>query len=113
MSEQRAPLRPSIRVEGGNPAGFPDFVPLNPWGRAMPKPAQPPRPPVSQVVVRDMRDGGKELRVGPKWCGVEGAAMLCQTIEQEIAAGREKRWRDPVVVTFTAELGRRPTSLTL
>lgn len=111
MSEQSAPLKPSVRVSGGTPNGFPDFVPLNPWGRPMPKPAQPPRPPVSQVVVRDLRDGGKELRVGPKW-PAECAAMLCQAIEREIAAGREKRWADPVVVTFTAEIGRLPTSLT-
>jgi hypothetical protein len=104
------PLKSMLRVSGGNPAGFPDFVPLNPWGRAMPVPAARVKPPVSQVVVRDMRHGGRETRVGPK-CAKQWAEMWCQAIRQAIANGSETRWRDPQVVTFTAELGKRPTSL--
>ncbi len=109
MPEQKKAPAPSVRVGGGTPAGFPDFVPLNPWGRAMPAPARPPRPPIFQVVVRDRREGNKEVRVGPKW-PEECAEMLCMAIEQEIAAGREKRWSDPIVISFTAEIGRLPLS---
>lgn len=106
-------LKPLLRVSGGTPAGFPDFVPLNPWGRAMPKVAAREKPAVWQLVVRDLRDGGKELRVGPKtdaeskWV----IEMLAETIRQQVALGREKRWRDPVLVNFTAELGRAPSQL--
>src|SRR6185312_13147175 len=40
--------KPMMRVGKGYPAGFENFVPLNPWGRAMPKPEKPPRPPLYQ-----------------------------------------------------------------
>lgn len=104
------PLTPSVRVSGGTPAGFPDFVPMNPWGRAMPKPAARVRPPVSQVVVRDLRHGGRETRLGPK-AATQWVEMWCQAIREQIALGRETRWADPQVITFTAELGKRPVSL--
>lgn len=110
MTEQKRAPAPSVRVSGGTPAGFPDFVPMNPWGRAMPKIAPRIKPPVHQVVVRDMAHGGVETRIGPK-CDLECAEMLCMTIKQQIALGREKVWRDPVVITLTAELGRRPDQL--
>jgi len=92
-----APAKPLMRVSGGTPAGFEDFVPLNPWGRAMPKIERKVRPALYQVVVRDRRDANKELRLGPKVYR-EFAEMFCKAIEQQIAAGAEKRWSDPIVL---------------
>lgn len=89
----------------GNPVGFEDFVPLNPWGRAFPKDLlnRKPRPPLYQVIVRDKRDGNKELRVGPKW-GKEFAEMFCMEINKLISSGMEKQWSDPVVIPVPREL---------
>lgn len=89
------------RAKGGTPAGYPDFVPLNPWGRGFPKPPRPIKRDVFQVVVRDRRDGNKELRVGPRWEGREHAEMLCLAIAEQIALGAERRWVDPVVVPMS------------
>jgi hypothetical protein len=117
MSERLIPapppggLKPLLRVSGGNPAGFPDFVPLNPWGRGMPKAAPRSKPAVFQLVVRDLRNGGRELRVGPKCETAEIAEALCMAIKQQIELGREKRWADPQVINFTAELGKKPAQL--
>lgn len=110
MSERKAPA-PSVRISGGTPAGFSDFVPLNPWGREVPKPAPRRKPVLSQLVVRDLSRGGQETRVGPAVDDPMIPDTLCMAIQQQIALGREKRWADPVVVTFTAEIGRLPTSL--
>lgn len=95
-------LKPSITVGhgSGQPAGMPDFYPVNPWGRDMPKPERPPRPPLYQVVVLDKRRGNAETRVGPM-CPHENAAMLCEAINQQIALGAEKQWTDPIVLKMT------------
>lgn len=117
MSERLLPppppggLKPLLRVSGGSPAGFPDFVPLNPWGRGMPKVAPRDKPAVFQLVVRDLHNGGRELRVGPK-CGVPDVPeALCIAIKEQIGLGRETRWADPQVINFTAELGKKPAQL--
>ena len=104
MAQFKAP-KASVRASGGTPAGFPDFVPLNPWGRAMPAPPRRERPDLYQVVVRDRQRGNKEVRVGPQM-----ARDHCETIraaiDTQICLGREKRWFDPVIVKSTAALGR-------
>jgi hypothetical protein len=102
-----APAKPYLRVSGGTPNGFPDFVPLNPWGREFPKDllARKPRAKVLfQVIVRDRRDGNKELRVGPKWDQREFAEMICHGIAGQVATGAERRWCDPIVVPVPSEL---------
>lgn len=93
-------LKPKLRVSGGTPAGFPDFVPLNPWGRPMPKPEREPRPALFQVVVRDKKRGNKETRVGPQ-VAKEIAEMFCATIVQQIKSGAERQWTDPIVLQMT------------
>jgi hypothetical protein len=92
-------LKPSIRVEGGNPAGMPDFRPLNPWGQRMPK---APRPiestPVSerlyQVYVKDERK--RLIPVFPK-----GPKELCEffvyTINKANLEGKGNGWTDPEI----------------
>jgi len=80
----------------GNPASCPDFRPLNPWGRPMPKPVRPERPKLYQVHVRDKRSG-RTIAVCPKMQH-EFVEMIRLTIAQAIASGAEKRWRDPISV---------------
>ncbi len=89
----------------GAPAGYADFVPLNPWGRDFPKDLRErkPRPPLYQVVVRDRKKGNKELRVGPKWAK-ECAELLQLEIARMIASGAERQWSDPIVLLVPAEL---------
>jgi hypothetical protein len=94
--------KPTIQIGrgSGQPAGLPDdWEPLNPWGRGFPKELlnKPPRPPLYQVIVRDARNGNKELRIGPKG-PKENAEMLCFEISRMIASGAEKQWFDPIVL---------------
>ena len=90
--------KPSINLGygTGNPASTPDFRPLNPWGRPMPKPERPERPKLYQVHVRDKRNG-RTIAVGPKMAH-EFTEMFRLSIAQGIASGAEKRWRDPISV---------------
>ncbi len=94
-----------MRISGGNPNGFPDFVPLNPWGRGFPKELlnRPPRPQLYQLIVRDKRDGNKELRVGPKM-EKQYVELMHGALVREIVSGAETRWFDPIVVPMPAEL---------
>jgi hypothetical protein len=80
----------------GNPAGAPDFKPMNPWGRPMPKPERQPRPELHQVHVKDAKTA-RIIPVGPK-TERENAEMLCIAIGQQIALGAERQWREPHVV---------------
>lgn len=92
--------KPAIQIGrgSGQPAGFEDFVPLNPWGRGFPKELlnKPPRPPLYQVFVRDAKIG-KEIPVGPK-APKENAEMWCLEIKRLVASGAEKQWFDPIVL---------------
>lgn len=99
------PPKPLVRFSGGTPNGYPDFVPLNPWGRGFPKPPRPEKPDLYQVVVKDKAKGNVEVPVGPKW-GHEFAEMVRLAIANEIKLGRERRWTDPVVVKIQPDLGR-------
>ena len=89
-----------LRVTGGNPAGYPDFVPLNPWGRGFPKPDRPPKPPLYQVVVLDKRNGNKETRIGPMM-QFEFAEIFRHAVAEQVASGAEKQWTDPIVLKMT------------
>lgn len=89
-------LKPSIHISGGNPAGAPDFRPLNPWGRGFPK--RPPRPDMSlwvcNVEVRATKQRLDVGIVGPR----DAAQMLCDAINDQIDRGKERDWGDPQVV---------------
>lgn len=88
-------LKPSVRVSGGTPAGFPDYKPLNPWGRPMPKYKPPEKPERYQIFVetktRDL------LAIGPK-APEDFLRPLCRAIEEQIARGNEKDWSNPHIV---------------
>lgn len=66
-------LLPSVRASGGNPAGFADFRPMNPNGRAMPKTTRPmpsvregkpPEADLFQIWAETAK--GTPVRLGPK-----------------------------------------------
>lgn len=86
----------------GNPAGRPDFRPVNPWGRPMPKvPEEPRRHALYQVHVKDKRRGsptcGRTIAIGPKMAK-EFAEMFSLTIANQIALGAERDWESPHLV---------------
>ncbi len=83
------------RITGGNPAGMPDFNPINKWDR-MPK--RRPQPDISMWVVSvEERDTRRRIAVG--LVGPRGGAdMLCDAIRKQIELGNEKRWGDPQVI---------------
>lgn len=87
---------PSIRIGrgSGQPVGFPDFKPMNPWGRAMPKPVRQPRPDLYQIVVRRH---GVEIRFGPAMIK-DCVDQLVTAIETSIRLGVEKELSEPHIV---------------
>src|SRR6266576_3064462 len=89
----------------GMPAGIPDFRPLNPYGRAMPKPTRPYRrlrPALYQVEV-DLRGGGTK-RLGPMWEREEMAGSLAETINKALIIRPMDDWgRARVVLAKPAE----------
>lgn len=93
-------ITPGVRLGygTGNPAGCPDFRPLNPWGRPMPASDRPPRPKLYQVHVKDKRDN-RVKAVGPRMAK-ELAEMFRLTIREQISLGAERRWADPHLVMF-------------
>ena len=85
----------NIGYGSGDPAGFPGYKPLNPWGRPMPKYAPKPKLERYQVFV-ELPDHGL-LGVGPK--GPEDFLRpFCRSIEEQIALGKERHWRNPHIV---------------
>ncbi len=103
------PAKPLLNIAPGSgqpnqPASEPPFVPLNPWGRPMPKPIRQARPQLYQVVVKDKDNRwglGGEIPVGPRMLK-EMCELLQAEIAEQIAAGAEKRWSNPVVVPVVA-----------
>lgn len=89
-----APLIPTVRISGGNPAGMPDYKPLNPWGRAMPKPVRAPRAPLYQLIVRRK---GVQMPYSPK-LHREFLEPLLEAINTAIRLGVEKEMTDPHIV---------------
>lgn len=88
------PLKPSLRISGGTPAGMPDFKPMNPWGR-MPK--RPPKQDrtlwVCNVEDRDTKQRLNIGLIGPK----AGAEMLRDAVLKMNELG--KCWAaDPQVI---------------
>ena len=88
-------------LTGGNPAGFPDYKPLNPWGRGFPKELfrPKPKPELYQIFIEipGAPDAERLLPVGPK--GPEDLLKpLCRAIEEQIARGRETEWANPHIV---------------
>lgn len=87
-------MKQSAFITGGNPAGAPDFRPLNPWGR-MPK-RQPPVDKTMWVCNVEDRETGKRLNIGligPR----AGAEMLAAAVRKANETG--KSWAaDPQVV---------------
>lgn len=102
---------PSIRlgVGSGDPAGFPGYRPLNPWGRPMPKSKPKPPPPDRQVFVTT-RDN-RIIPIGPKVSDDAILQPLVRRIEEAIAAGLERDWRDPHIVKLLTQ--RAPGGLIL
>lgn len=88
---------PSIIVGrgSGQPAGIPDFKPVNPWGRAMPKPPRPPREALYQLVVT--RAGRGQIRFGPQ-AGKAFIDEFAAAVRSAILLGVEKELSDPHVV---------------
>lgn len=94
--------KPLLRVGVGSgqpnmPASEPPFVPLNPWGRDLPRPVRAPRPVLYQIVVRDKRWGNRETPIFPRM-EKEFAEMLRLKIVEQIGLGAETRWSSPVLV---------------
>lgn len=87
---------PSIRISGGTPNGFPDFNPINPWGR---------RPPTrSYVSVADRKLcqiivmwAGKRVPIGPR-APRDFCERLLVAINGHIATGQETVWSEPEIV---------------
>ncbi len=74
----------------GDPAGFPGYKPVNPWGRAMPKPKRayrqkPIREELFQVVM-EYRDGRREP-LGPA-ANQDFIGTLAEGINAQIALGK-------------------------
>ena len=88
-------MKPSLHISGGNPAGVPNFKPINAWGR---KPKRPP--PVDRTMwCVSVENRGKKQR---ELVGLQGpwggAQMLCDAIRKQIELGKERQWADPQVV---------------
>jgi hypothetical protein len=98
------PQKPFARIGygTGNPSGFPDFRPMNPWGRAMPKPSRPMPHPEREGRPGNMRlyqiwaddvHFGYRVPVGPKVAKEilePGFEQLCRNIID----GTETRWKN-------------------
>lgn len=89
----------------GMPNGIPDFRPLNPYGRAMPKPTRPyrtARPALYQVEI-DLLKGGTE-RAGPMWEMEDMAGSVAAAINRMLALNPMHGWgRARVVLAKPAE----------
>ena len=85
------------RITGGNPAGMPDFRPMNPHGRPMPK----AKPKLAQErlyqVVAERTSDGQLVRLGPM-IGKEVAEHCCEALSRNIIRGLEKDYANPTVV---------------
>ena len=80
------------------PNGFPNYKPLNPWGRVMPKAkrikSREPTP-LYQVMVET--DDGTQLPVGPKLDQVT-AGRCCEAISKTLIHAKGSTWHNPTVV---------------
>ena len=79
----------------GTPAGIPDFKPVNPYGRPMPKVERPVREDLYQCVVKDWL--GAETIIGPRM-GQTAVERLVMAINARVASGEEKDWQSALAV---------------
>ena len=79
-----------IGYGSGSPAGFPGYKPLNPWGRAMPKPKRAYRQkPIHEELfqlVMEYRDGRREA-LGPA-ANKDFIGNLAECINAQISLGK-------------------------
>lgn len=86
---------------------IPNFKPLNPWGRPMPKIQGPSGStelniePLYQVHV-ELRDG-KAIPVGPKMVKHMAEEFL-MAINTKIVQGKEKEWANPTLLPVRSKL---------
>jgi len=78
---------------------IPNFKPLNPWGRAMPKAPDPLRQTLYQVCVKTAE--GKMVRIGPMMLEDMARSFLAE-ITKAILDGREKSWSDAHLIVAKA-----------
>lgn len=92
------------------------FKPLNPWGRAMPKPKREMRSAAPEQLYQVFVELTKPFRhpsgmvlkkgslmpVGPKWA-VGFAEQFCAKIREQITLGNEKSWNNPQVMACVAK----------
>lgn len=86
----------------GNPNGFPDFKPINPWGRMperkrlMPHPNQFIAPEVDlyQMWADDRENQGKPVALFPRMPR-DVLLNLLEVVNAQISLGNEKRFANP------------------
>jgi len=101
----------------GSPAGLPDFRPMNPGGRPMPKPVRKPVPRMHQIFVE--QPGGAMLAIGPK-AAAEFLEPLLLNINRLVSLGQASGWgtahllpaEAPDRLHSTTVARRRPSLLT-
>lgn len=81
-----------IGYGSGNPAGLPDFRPLNPWDRPMPRRERRRtlRGALYQAFA-ECRDG-TEMAVSPKWSSEEAALNFAEAFNKHVIDGLVKEF---------------------
>lgn len=87
-----------IGYGSGQPVGFPDYKPINAWGR-MPKPVARAQHHLddSPRYQLEVTADGKPERVGPK-AGYQFVESLFVTVNAMLLSGEEKVWSSPRIV---------------
>lgn len=87
--------KPALSITGGNPAGVPDYRPINLLSHdEIVESLLPPRETLYQVWV-DWRGRG-QVAVGPR-CSIQTASAFAEAIKTQIGLGRERTWREPSI----------------
>lgn len=76
---------------------IPDFKPVNPWGRAMPKPVRPVSEKRVQLWQLVVDINGVPTRVFPKMLKAPLEDLL-EVVSKQIIKGNEKVWKNPRLV---------------
>lgn len=107
MTEALTP-KAKIGFGSGDPAGFPGYRPMNPWGRAMPKPVRQPREALWQIVVK--MPGGKREPIGPRMAKDAVESMLYEMNKAAIETGGKVWWAEPEIVCVSEGGNVKPSS---
>lgn len=101
------PLRPTLNLGygSGDPVGIPNYRPMNPWGRGMPKPVRQPRPALWQIMA--MVDG-KRTPLGPMMQKEFAESLLTELNKASIATGGKVWWAEPELVCVSTG-GEKPS----